>query len=107
MMATTRANFSLSERFALSVSRCVGVVVIGIGYLMTGGAAKVWCGGGDGRGHSRPVAPSQTPADSLSPPRMHLITVYSNSNWVNPKPQVPMLAIIVESANCSVQSGML
>ena len=40
------------------------------------------------------MAPSQTFAEAFSPPRMHLITVYRKSNWVKPKPNAPMLAIM-------------
>src|SRR5258706_15771423 len=101
MMATTRMNFSLIARFALSVSRRSGVVVaptLGIhssriGYLITGGVAKVWCGGGDGSVHTSPGAPAQTVLGAFSPPRMHLNTVYKNQNWGNPKPKAAMIGI--------------
>src|SRR6266853_2078698 len=96
------ARCAVRARFAwVMVVPTLGMASIRIGYLMTGGVAKVWCGGGEDSVHSSPVAPSQTFAEAFSPPRMHFITVYRNSNWVRPKPNAPMLAIMLKSANCS------
>src|SRR5882672_747664 len=71
------------------------------GWVSAGGVLKLWCGGGDGSVHSSPVAPSHTRAGAFSPPRTHLMTIYTKTNWLRPKPNAPMLEIMLRVVNCS------
>ena len=74
--------------------------VFSINYFTVGGVSNVWNGAGEGIVHSRPSAPSQACAWAFLPPRyVGKTTASKKYNWDKPKPNAPIEAIALKSAN--------
>src|SRR5579859_6777320 len=73
----------------------------GWAHTAVGGVSKLWYGGGDGRVHSRPLAPSQTLAVAFSPPRMQLMTFHRKISCDRPNMKPPMDDSMLRSVNCT------
>ena len=82
------ANIQARRRFRRRCSGDVSVLVMGISWAVRrmgntrrtrnqeasfGAVVQLWNGGGEGRSHSRPFAPSHTLASACFPPRMVLM----------------------------------
>src|SRR5215472_19230113 len=73
----------------------------GCAHTAVGGVSKLWYGGGEGRVHSRPLAPSHTLAVAFSPPRMQLMTYHRKISCDRPNMKPPMDDSMLRSVNCT------
>src|SRR5579871_3464578 len=101
-----RPPASLRQRRVVHLSHCDHLQCAqsswyGCAHTAVGGVSKLWSGGGEGRVHSRPLAPSHTCAVAFSPPRMQLMTFHRKISCERPNMKPPMDDSMLRSVNCT------